>query len=401
MPEPSPAQADCYELVLNYNCDARCSFCSQGCFDKRLNARFEDIARAVYLGKKRGYKRLGLSGGEALLRPDLAKIVALGRSVGFTYIRLQTNGIRLADPRLCRLLVRAGLTFAKLTFASHRPEVHDALVGVKGAWRRTMAGLRHMKALKALVGVNILLNRRNLAELPATVRFFLDEGVSEFVVIYPLYLGSMAKNAKTLGITLKQASGPVVETLGFMEREGLSDGIKVLNMPPCFLPGFEDRAMGLYRFNTLVTSPDGRPTDLDEDASRARTQGPPCRACSLRRRCGGVDRHYPELYGWKDFRPLKKEPRAAKPVKPTSPARRGTGVSPVPRWRTSNEQCLLEILSRESDIPTPRVLALARGIPMCRDCRDGSAVLVAGERLIEHGLVARRFEKGKYYWRKA
>ena len=40
-----------------------------------------------------------LSGGEPCLRDDLPQIIALGRSLGFTFFQLNTNGLRLArDP---------------------------------------------------------------------------------------------------------------------------------------------------------------------------------------------------------------------------------------------------------------------------------------------------------------
>src|SRR3989338_711353 len=103
-PDMAPTQVmkqesgKCYELILNYNCNARCRFCSQGDFDKSLNAPFDAIARNIYSAYKNGYRRLVLTRGEPLIRPDILKVIALGRSVGFRFIRVQTNGIKLADP---------------------------------------------------------------------------------------------------------------------------------------------------------------------------------------------------------------------------------------------------------------------------------------------------------------
>ena len=61
----------CFELVLNYNCNARCRFCSQGGFDKSRNAPFPAIARNVYSSYRAGYRRLGFTGGEPLISPDI------------------------------------------------------------------------------------------------------------------------------------------------------------------------------------------------------------------------------------------------------------------------------------------------------------------------------------------
>ena len=81
---------DCYEILLNYNCNARCSFCSQGSFDKSANAKFPDVAKEIYLGKKKGYARLGLSGGEPLLRPDIFALMEYAKDKKLE-VRLNTN----------------------------------------------------------------------------------------------------------------------------------------------------------------------------------------------------------------------------------------------------------------------------------------------------------------------
>ena len=385
-------KADCYEILLNYNCNARCSFCSQGGFNKSANARFADIAKEIYWGRKSGYKRLGLSGGEPLLRKDLCKIISLGRAVGFRFIRIQTNGILLADRDRCGALAGSGLTFCKFTFASHKAEVHDALTGRPGSWRHAMAGLSNLKELKIGLGVNILLNRRNYRSLERTVRFFLGRGVVNFVVIFPLYLGGMRDNADELGISLGQASPFLLQTLRMMDRAGLPDQMKILNVPPCFLPGRERKAMGLYRFNTVVTEPTGRRWDLDDESYGSRVHGPPCRTCGLKAGCRGVDANYLSLWGWSGFSPVRRTGKAPAPDAPR------IGTPAHLKYLTDNERCLLEILRGSSNISTQTVLELAKDLPFCQDCRDGNAVLNAAQRLTAAGLVEKRFSRGKFHW---
>lgn len=379
---------DCYEILLNYNCNARCSFCSQGSFDKSANAKFPDVAKEIYLGKKKGYARLGLSGGEPLLRKDLCKIISVGRAVGFRFIRLQTNGILLADKGLCRALAASGLTFCKFTFASHKAAVHDALIGRPGAWRRAMAGLAQLRELKIGLGVNILLNRRNYRSLERTVRFFLDQGVSNFVVIFPLYEGNMRENAADIGVKLGQASPFILKTLRMMQKAGLPQEMKILNVPPCFLKGHERQAMDLYRFNTVVTEPSGRKWNLDDETHGNRVHGPPCRACALGSRCQGPDANYVSIWGWSGFRPVRRTKS-----KPDRDAR----TAPI-GYLTDNEKCLMEILRQASNIPTQTVLERAKAIPFCQDCKDGNAVLNAAQRLTTAGWVEKRFSRGKFYW---
>lgn len=376
----------CYELILNYNCNARCRFCSQGDFDKSLNAPFEAIARNIYSAYKAGYRRLGLTGGEPLIRPDILKVIALGKSVGFRFIRVQTNGIKLADPAFCRALVKAGLTFCKFSFTTDRAADHDKLVGVPGALKKALAGLDHLRRLKVRLGTNILVNKLNYRRLPEIIRFYLERGITNFVVIYPVYNGAMAVNARKIGVSLPECEPYFEAAVKTMEAAGLPGEILFLNTPPCFLKGRESLAIGLDLFNTLVTDPLGGRTDLDANADAAKLKGPPCRRCALAKKCRGADEHYIRTFGWKGFVPVKKPGAAA-----AAPASGRVYLS-------DNERCMMEILRRKPAASTKEVLALSKDIVLCRDCSDGNAVMTAAASLAAKGLVKSSFERGVYRW---
>lgn len=376
----------CYELILNYNCNARCRFCSQGDFDKSLNAPFEAIASNIYSAYKAGYRRLGLTGGEPLIRPDILKVIALAKSVGFRFIRVQTNGIKLADPAFCRALAKAGLTFCKFSFTTDRAAEHDALVGVPGALKKALAGLASLRRLKIRLGTNILVNRRNYTRLPEIIKFYLERGITNFVIIYPVYIGSMADNCKKLGVRLSDCEPYFEEAVKVMEAAGLPGEILFLNTPPCFLKGRESLAIGLDLFNTVVTDPRGGRTDLDTNAAAAKVKGPPCRRCALAKKCRGADAHYIERFGWRGFVPVKK---------PGVPGKTGAAGR---IYLSDNERCLLEILRRKPGAATREILALSRDIVLCRDCSDGNAVMAAAASLTVKGLVKSEFSRGVYRW---
>jgi MoaA/NifB/PqqE/SkfB family radical SAM enzyme len=376
----------CYELILNYNCNARCLFCSQGDFDKALNAPFGRIARDIYSAYKSGYRRLGFTGGEPLVSPYILKAIALGRSVGFRFIRVQTNGIKLADPAFCRALARAGLTFCKFSFTSDRAAEHDRLAGVPGAFKKANAGLKNLRSLKIRTGTNILVNRLNYRRLPEIIKFYLERGITNFVVIYPVYNGSMAADKAKLGVSLPACEPYFEKAARVMEEAGLPKEILFLNVPPCFLKGRELLAIGLSLFNTVVTDPSGGRTDLDAGADAAKVKGPPCRRCSLAGRCRGADGYYIERFGWEGFVPV---------------GRAGGALRTAARGRvylSDNERCMVEILRRAKDASTREVLALSKEIALCRDCSDGNAVLAAASTLAAKGLVKSSIARGVYRW---
>jgi MoaA/NifB/PqqE/SkfB family radical SAM enzyme len=375
---------DCCEIILNHACDLRCGFCSQADFSTASHMKPADAVRHIYAAKKAGFSRLGFSGGEALLRRDLPQLVKAARKVGFRAVRLQTNGTALAAPAAARKLVKAGLTVCKFTFASHLPAVHDRLVGKSGAFTKSLAGLDNMLALKAAVGVNLLVTRANYRSLPETLGFFMRRGAAAFVLIYPLYEGAMARS-KNLRVSLPQAGPFIVEALRLASAAGLGGEVKALNAPPCVLPGFEGRAAGLYRFNTVVIAADGGARDLDDCVAASKLQGAPCARCYFGGTCSGIDRNYLAVFGWKGIRPVLNKPAPA-------PRRAGPLL-------TNNEKCFAEILRGGRELGTAAILAAARKLPLCRGCSDGSHVLLTGQALVKRGLARRRLARGVYYWR--
>jgi len=386
--EPA-ANGKCYELILNYNCNARCRFCSQGDFDKSQNAPFDAIARNIYSAYRSGYRRLGLTGGEPLIRPDILKVIALGKSVGFRFIRVQTNGIKLADPAFCRALVKAGLTFCKFSFTTDSAAEHDKLVGVPGALDKALAGLKSLRKLKIRLGTNILVNRRNYTRLPEIIKFYLERGITNFVIIYPVYIGAMADNCKKLGVRLSDCEPYFDAAVKMMEAAGLPGEILFLNTPPCFLKGREKLAIGLDLFNTVVTDPAGGRTDLDANAAASKIKGPPCRGCALNKKCRGADAHYIKRFGWRGFVPVEKPGAGEKTAA-------GGKI-----YLSDNERCLVEILRGKPEASTRGVLALSKKIVLCRDCSDGNAVMTAAASLVSKGLVGSAFARGTYRWRLA
>ncbi len=374
---------DCCEIILNHACDLGCAFCSQADFDPSALMKPGEAVRHIYRAKKEGFSRLGFSGGEALLRRDLPQLVKAAREVGFKAVRLQTNGLRLASMAAAEKLVRAGLTVCKFTFASHIPKVHDRLVGKPEAFKKSLAGLSNMLKLKAAVGVNLLVTKATYRALPETLKFFMAKGVSNFVLIYPIHTGAMARSP-ALRISLPAAAPYIAKALRLAAASGLGREVKALNVPPCLLPGFENMASGLYRFNTVVVAADGEARDLDSSVAAARRQGPPCARCFFKKTCRGVDHNYLAIFGWKGISPVKRKP---------GPARLASGP-----FFTNSEKCFLELLRGGKARATAELLRAAKSVPLCYDCSDGSNVMTTGTALIKKGLVTRALRGGIYFW---
>lgn len=129
---PDHRQASCCVLLeVTMRCDLRCAFCFASAGDVRSDpgfAQLEDRMRRLFAAA--GPVNLQLSGGEPCVRDDLPEIAALARDIGFTFIQVNTNGLRLArDPAFAVRLRDAGVATVFLQFDGTRDDIHVRMRG--------------------------------------------------------------------------------------------------------------------------------------------------------------------------------------------------------------------------------------------------------------------------------
>jgi MoaA/NifB/PqqE/SkfB family radical SAM enzyme len=374
---------ECYEILLNYKCNLNCLFCSQGDYDRRKELTFTEIAREIYKAKKNGYLKLGLSGGEPTIREDIIDIVRFARKVGFKFIRIQTNGLKLADFEFAKKLKEAGLTFCKFSLTSTDSKVHEKLTNNSHTFQKVIKAINNMKKLKVRIGNNILITKYNYSKLDKIILKMLDMGVSNFVIIYPLYTGNMFKNYKKLGVPLYKCTPYFKKAFEIMEKNNLLNEILFLNVPPCFIDNrYHSNVIGFSEFNTTVTSPDLEHIDLDENANSNKIKGSVCKKCIYNKKCLGIDREYIKIYGWKGFNPVKmnKEKKKEK------------------IYLSDDERCLLEILKEGKKMSVNEIIKKSKKMPLCRNCEDANNIINAATSLSLKKLIKIEFFKGKYYF---
>jgi MoaA/NifB/PqqE/SkfB family radical SAM enzyme len=346
----------------------------------------------MYLAYKNGYRRLGFTGGEPTIRRELPKLIAMAKKIGYTYIRIQTNGVRIADYDYCKTLADAGLTFVKFSIHGDTAELHDKLVEIPGAFDKCLKAVENLKKLKVGIGVNIVLNDWNYRRLPEFFKLFLLKlELSNFVIIAPLYEGNMVNFAGKIGAKLTDMAPFIRQAYEVFTSVNFPKPPLLLHFTPCILPGYEQQMLGWSAFNTMVVSPKGERRDLDATASLHATKTEACKQCVYNDRCLGFDTSYARVFGLEEIKPLTSIPERYD-AHHRLDSHVGRSVL------TDNESCVLEVLKTQSPVTTQRFLQIADGIPLCKDCKDENAVMVAGETLVKMGKVKRRFEKGRYIW---
>jgi len=123
----------CVLLEVTQRCNLHCPVCFASSQQADQDPGLQTI-EAWYrmLLANGGPYNIQLSGGEPTVRDDLPDIVSLGRSLGFNFIQLNTNGLRLAgDPEYVRRLKEAGLSCVFLQFDGTNDSIYKAIRGTK------------------------------------------------------------------------------------------------------------------------------------------------------------------------------------------------------------------------------------------------------------------------------
>lgn len=203
--EPSPRLLDRWgraaadlRLSVTDRCNLRCSYClpedAATWIPRRDLLTPTEFGRLTQVALSLGIRKVRLTGGEPLLRPDLEEIIrqihqAFTQAGAPADIALTTNAIGLA-PRLDSL-VNAGLGRINFSLDTLDPNRYHALAK-RDRFLEVVAALEKLpgSGLDPIKLNSVILDQQSLEEIPDLVRFALRRGFQwraiEFMPIGPL-----------------------------------------------------------------------------------------------------------------------------------------------------------------------------------------------------------------------
>jgi radical SAM protein with 4Fe4S-binding SPASM domain len=164
------------DLAVTYRCNNDCAHCYNIEGRDLGELPSDDWKRILGKAWELGIPHIIFTGGEPTLRDDLPEMIAHAEKLG-QITGLNTNARRLSDPRYLDKLIAAGLDHVQVTLESCESEVHDQMVGAKGAFSQTVRGLKNALATPLYVMTNTTMLHTNLTTIPATLDFLAEIGV--------------------------------------------------------------------------------------------------------------------------------------------------------------------------------------------------------------------------------
>lgn len=164
-------------LEITQRCNLSCRICfadaGKGSADDPSLEVIDGWYRSVL--KASGPCNIQLSGGEPTMRDDLPELVGMGRKLGFEFIQINTNGLRLAKEKAyVRDLARAGLASVFLQFDGTEDYIYERLRGRK-LLAEKKAAIRHCAEHNiGVILVPTLVPSVNTENIGSMIRFAMD-----------------------------------------------------------------------------------------------------------------------------------------------------------------------------------------------------------------------------------
>jgi 7,8-dihydro-6-hydroxymethylpterin dimethyltransferase len=152
------------EIEVTRRCNMRCPVCFVGAGEEAGDLDLEAV-RSMYasiLEEMGPHVSIQLTGGEPTIRSDLAEIVRLGASMGFSAIEINTNGFAISrDSGLLAQLKAAGASGIYLQFDAMKPEAYVRIRGADLLAQKLLAvdrcreaGIQVVLAMTVIKGIN-------------------------------------------------------------------------------------------------------------------------------------------------------------------------------------------------------------------------------------------------------
>jgi pyrroloquinoline quinone biosynthesis protein E len=239
---------------LTYGCPLHCPYCSN---PLELAAYRDELSTAEWQrvlteARALGVLQLHLSGGEPLLRRDLAEIVCTASELGL-YTNLITSALGLT-PRRARQLRAAGLDHVQISVQADEAALSDRLAGTP-SFERKLSAARLVRQLGWPLTLNVVLHRQNLDRVDRILELAEELGADRIELANTQYYGWALRNRGSLLPSRAQVER--AEVVVRAARDRLAGRMEVIYVLPDYYGRFPKPCMGGWGRRQLTVVPNG------------------------------------------------------------------------------------------------------------------------------------------------
>ena len=239
---------------LTYRCPLGCAYCSNplNMADYADELATQEWRRVLAEASDLGVLQCHLSGGEPLLRRDLAEIVAEAHDLGL-YTNLITSSLGFSRPRAEQLRA-AGLDHVQISIQADEPAVSDRIAGIP-SFERKIEAMSLVKELGWPLTMNVVLHRQNIDRVADLVGLAEEVGADRLELANTQYYGWALRNRDAL--LPSRAQLEAAEVVVREARERLRDRMDVIYVIPDYYSRYPKPCMGGWASRQLTVTPNG------------------------------------------------------------------------------------------------------------------------------------------------
>jgi SynChlorMet cassette radical SAM/SPASM protein ScmE len=193
-------------ISITGKCNLKCNYC----FYANEMAGLQDLPTATWLKffaelATIGIMDVSLTGGEALLRPDIFELIDSVIANRMRY-NLLSNGT-LIDEKLLEKFIqgkrRQRLDFIQISIDGSHAEIHNQ--SRPGSFAKALRGLKLLKEAGFPLAVRVTINRHNLDDLENIAKLLLEDiGISSFATNEAMPIGSGCRSDAEMALSAKE-----------------------------------------------------------------------------------------------------------------------------------------------------------------------------------------------------
>lgn len=281
------------DVILGYDCNLACDYCTITPEMRRRELPARAVLRELRAGRAAGYDRVSFTGGEPTIRSGLLGLVRAAAELGYSDVKVQSNGLLFAHEPNVRRLVETGCNRIHVSIHTHDASRYDRMVRREHTHALMERGLRNAVRHAPDFTADVILERRTHPEVVEALGWLHERGVRSV----HLWFVSLTDNNRDNLESMPRMTD-VVPHLHRAFAFGRERGMEVLSLhvPRCLLGDDWTHAWDPGSQQVRVVTPEAT-FELKDSKLAGQMHVPACEGCRWEDICPGVRPDYVELHG--------------------------------------------------------------------------------------------------------